>query len=238
MKHAESLPSQMERPRHHGSRLGMRILFDIVVLFSIVLMVFVAFDIHHEARAARGLGANEDQIATLRMETLGLHVLHGMSTILLFAVGIHFIVRRRVTAPIAQMVLAVQQFRLGTWSPRLPRGGRDEIEWLAGNLRELGPHLERTITSFIDADRKSVVSRISLACDSQLMPPVRRIQTLARTMNSGSGNDWAWREVEESITKVVNELDLLRDSTGAGMRHFVDLEPFPGTSSDTRDATE
>lgn len=92
--------------------------------------------------------------------------------------------------------------------------------------------------TLIEADRKKVVSRISLACDKHPMPPARRIQTLAQTMNSVSGNDWAWMEVEESMTKVVNALDLLRDPEGAGMRNFAHLEPFPGASVNTQDAAK
>lgn len=235
---SKGAPRSDAHPRHLGSRLGVRILVDVVVLFSLVLIVFVAFDIYHETRVADALGARKDQIATLRKETLGLHFLHGMATILVFAVGIHFIVRRRVTAPIAQMVLAVKHFRLGAWSPRLPRGGRDEIDWLADNLRDLGPHLEQNIASFIAADRKSIVARISLTCDRQLISPARRIQTLARTMSTGSGDVWAWSEVEESITRIVNELETLGDLESTGMQRFVDLEQFPGGAADPREDAE
>lgn len=77
--------------------IGARIFIWIVVLFLGSLVLFVALDIHHELRAARGLGASERELASIWLKTLRLHTVHGAVPILLFGIGIYLVVHRLVT---------------------------------------------------------------------------------------------------------------------------------------------
>ncbi len=192
-----------------GRSIGMRIFCGVVLVFLAVLVLFVALDIRHESLMAAELGASPTRISAIRAQTLKLHLVHGAVTVVLFAGGIYFIVRHLVTRRVEAIGLAVRRFHLGSWSPTIPRESKDEIEWLAETFRQLGPHLEKTLVTFVETDRKATVARLGRLYETALTPPARRTLTLARSMVEREGESWAWLEVEQAAMRILAEMGRL-----------------------------
>jgi HAMP domain-containing protein len=126
-----------------------------------------------------------------------------------FGVVMHFVVQRLLSRRIARLVLAIEHFRRGTWRVRIPARTRDEIEWLTEAIRELGPHLEQKLTTYVEVDRKSVVARLGGRYERRLAPPARRIVDVAWREMSSCRSDLAWQEVLLDAVAILDELESL-----------------------------
>jgi len=186
--------------------IGVRLTAWIVVVFVITLIVFVGLDVYHEARFANSLGADESDLTALIVNTLVLHTVHAGVTVLAFGLAIHFLIRELVSKRVARIVLAIQHFRRGTWRVRIPRRMRDEIDWLTEAFRQLGPDLEQKLTTFVEADRKSVVALLGTRYHRSIAPATLEIISAARER---SDSDPAWREIEERASLILAELERL-----------------------------
>lgn len=189
--------------------IGTRLTTCVVVVFFVTLIVFVGLDLHHEARFAAALGADPTQRGTLFANTLVLHSVHAAVTVLAFALAIHLVVRRLVSRRIAGLVRSIEHFRRGTWRVRVPKGVSDEIEGLTEAFRQLGPDLEHKLTTFVEADRKSVVALLGSRYERQIAPPTRAIIDAARNKRDSKDTDPTWREVENQALKILAELGRL-----------------------------
>lgn len=189
--------------------IGLRLLLWISALFLMTLAVFVGWDVFHESEMFRRLGAAPDQLAAFRAETIRLHAVHGVVTIAAFALGFYFAVRALVTRPIRAILRAIHHFRHGTWRVRLPGQASDEIECLADAFRQLGPHLERTLTTFVECDRKATVARLGMAYDRALSPLARRILALGVTFPIDDAERRVRQEIQESAMRILAELGRL-----------------------------
>lgn len=210
----------------------MRIFCGVVLVFLAVLVLFVALDIRHESLMAAELGASPSRISAIRAQTLKLHLVHGAVTVVLFAGGIYFVVRHLVTRRIEAIGLAVRRFHLGSWSPRIPRASADEIEWLADTLRQLGPHLEQTLVTFVETDRKATVARLGQLYETALTPPARRTLTLARSMFEREGESWAWLEVEQAAMRILAEMGRLGRPEHPALNEITRVRSAPGVGTD------
>ncbi|MFQ5702130.1 MAG: hypothetical protein ACE5HU_09820 [Acidobacteriota bacterium] len=189
--------------------LAFRVFSGVVIIFLCVLAIFVLLDVRHEMSTATYLGASPAQIAIIRRETILLHLVHGILTAAVLGIGVFILTRRLITSRISGIVLAVHHFQLGTWKPMLAPGAGDEIDWLSRVFCELGPYLERTFTSFLEADRKALVANLGVQYAERLIPPGRRILTLSREMICRDRDTWAWQEVERSASTFLAQVDLL-----------------------------
>jgi HAMP domain-containing protein len=189
--------------------VGTRIFVWIVFLFLVALILFVALDIHHELRAAKELGASEEKLSALWLNTIGLHLVHGAVTILLFGIGIYLVVHRLVTRRIEAIISAIKRFRLGIWKARIPESHRDEIEWLADAFRQLGPYLEKQILTFVEVDRKGFAVRMGKMYEARLTPKAKEIFNVASSMVEEEKNYCAWFQVKQGAVEILNELEFL-----------------------------
>ncbi len=196
-------------PQPSSKGVGGRLTVCIVAVFVVTLIIFVGLDVYHEARFAERLGAERRERTALLADTLTLHSVHAVVTILAFALAIHILVRRLVSRRIARIVLAIQHFRRGTWRVRTPRRVRDEIDWLMEAFRELGPDLESKLATFIEVDRKSVLALLGSRYEQRIAPPARRIIAVARERARFDGNDEAWPEIEGHALQILAELGKL-----------------------------
>ncbi len=204
--------------------VGARLTLWIVAVFIVTLIVFVGADVYHESRFAESVGAGPTESRALIVNTLTLHAVHAAVTVLAFGVAIHFLVRRLVSKRIARIVMAVQQFRRGTWSVRIPGRVRDEIEWLTEAFRQLGPDLERKLTTFVEADRKSVVALLGSRYEQSVAPRVCEIVATAREGLRSGGKLHAWRNVEENALGILVELGKLGQPNHPATADIVDLQ--------------
>lgn len=189
--------------------VGPRLTTWIVSVFVVTLVLFVALDVLHEARFAESLGADPDDRAALLASTLVLHAVHLVVTVLAFALAIHLVVRRLVSRPIERLVLAIQHFRRGIWTVRIPTRTRDELEWLTEALRDLGPDLESKLTTFVEADRKSVVALLGSRYERRLTPFAQRILAAARERRPAADGDLVRAEVEHEVHGLLVEIEAL-----------------------------
>lgn len=207
----EQRPEPIEEPSTRRSLRGVgpRLAAWIVLVFVVTLIVFVGLDIHHESRFAKSIGADAKDRAELLWNTLALHTVHAAVTVLAFGLAIHFLVRRLVSARIERLVLAIQHFRRGIWKVRIPTRMYDELEWLTDALRELGPDLESKLTTFVEADRKSVVALQGSRYERMLLPPTHRILAAAREARHLQRKEGLCRAIEGDALTILAELDRL-----------------------------
>ena len=189
--------------------IGLRLLLWIATLFLVTLAVFVGLDVRHESEVMRRLGATQGRLATFRTETLRIHAVHGGVTIVLFAAGIYSAVRVLVTRRIREILQAIHRFRHGTWSIRLPEQPLDEIECVADAFRQLGPQLERTLTTFVDCDRKATVARLGIAYDRAVSPLASRILVLDSAAPAETPEPTYRSEVRQLAMRILAELGSL-----------------------------
>jgi HAMP domain-containing protein len=220
----------------HG--VGFRVLAWVVALFIATLAVFVGLDALHESRMLLALGATPVEIARFRWETLQIHAIHGLVSIVAFTLAIFVVVRQLLTRRIQAILRAINQFRHGTWLIRLPQHAHDEIECLNEAFRQLGPHLDRAFTTFVECDRKATVARLGGAYDKALSPLTRHLLALGATARSRG--DGLGPEIERTAARMLAVLGSLGQPGHPDVARI--LEPFGAraraafTSSDDRPA--
>jgi methyl-accepting chemotaxis protein len=145
----------------------------------------------------RSRGGSEEFIG----EFLGLHGLHILVTIILFAVLLRYFSVRYVRRPILQLAAHVQNVEAGELASELSISGDDEFAWLADRFEQMGKTLKTAVEKLVRVEKYTTASGVAWRVAREMHGPLESLKRHVLFLEGVASSDPELREVADSLQR-------------------------------------
>jgi hypothetical protein len=169
------------------------------------------------------------RLRELTLRSVVLHVAHGVLTLVVLLLGMEWILRRNLIAPLKTLSHQVDRMRRGGgWVPVIPPTD-SELGGLAEAVKGLGPALEEQVHRWVNAERHAAVTLALSHIRAGLAGPLRDIRAFigdleARHLVVPSG--------KAKLRSILGKLDLMREALQIEENVELAYSRWPGPTPD------
>ena len=157
---------------------------------------------------------SQARFATAARRAVSFHAIHGALTLLLLLLGMEWILRRRLLAPLHQLSHQVNHMGAGGgWQLVLPETDAEILE-IRTAVRDLGPSLAGQVDGWIQGEKRAAVALALAHLRERLREPQRRalmllgdLQAAGAVTASGKAKARALTREIEAVSKIVDDTE-------------------------------
>ncbi len=141
------------------------------------------------------------------------HSAHGVLTLLILLLGMEWIMRRRLLAPLHQLSHQVNHMgKGGGWQPVLPETDAEILE-IRTAVRDLGPSLVGQVDEWIQGEKRAAVALALARVRERLREPQRHALVLLGDLQAAGAVASSGKAKARALTRDVEALSRVIDDT-------------------------
>ena len=142
---------------------------------------------------------SSDERAGIVKRFVGLHLLHGGVTLVLFFLLLRFLGERFIRHPIQRLAAHVRRIEAGEFETSSETYENDEFGWLAERFTEMGLRLHQTVRSQVRTEKLASAGAVAYRVARESAEPLNDLRRQITVLEASATDDLALTKIARSL---------------------------------------